>query len=375
MTGIYVHIPFCQKKCQYCDFISFANCEKNIKEKYVKALLAEIKNTKIKDKVNTIYIGGGTPSILDAQQIQQILQAIYEQFAIEKEAEVTIEINPGTVDFEKLKIYKNCGINRLSIGLQATQNRLLQMLGRIHQYEDFEKVFEEARKVGFRNINVDLMLGLPTQTLEEVEQSLEKVIQLKPEHISIYSLILEEGTALEKLVSNGELEMLPEDLERKMYWETKKILEQNGYEHYEISNFAKKGFCSKHNMSCWEQEEYVGFGVGAHSYMDKKRFSNLENLPKYLENVENGEFLQNQILQETQNFEAQAKEYMMLGFRKLEGISISQFEQKFHIHPLFYFRFEISKLEGEGLIEVDLDKIRLTKKGLDFANLVFEEFV
>ncbi len=375
MTGIYVHIPFCQKKCQYCDFISFANCENNIKEKYVKALLAEIKNTKIKAKVNTIYIGGGTPSVLEVQQIQQILQAIYEQFAIEKEAEVTIEINPGMVDFEKLEGYQKSGINRLSIGLQATQNCLLQMLGRIHRYEDFEKAFEEAREVGFCNINVDLMLGLPTQTLEEVEQSLEKVIQLKPEHISIYSLILEEGTPLEKLVAKGELEMLPEDLERKMYWETKKILEQNGYEHYEISNFAKKGFCSKHNMSCWEQEEYVGFGVGAHSYVDKKRFSNLENLPKYLENVENGEFAQNQILQETQNFEAQAKEYMMLGFRKLEGISISQFEQKFHIHPLFYFRFEISKLEEEGLIEVDLDRIRLTKKGLDFANLVFEEFV
>ncbi len=375
MTGIYVHIPFCQKKCQYCDFISFANCENNIKEKYVKALLAEIKNTKIKAKVNTIYIGGGTPSVLEAQQIQQILQAIYEQFAIEKEAEVTIEINPGMVDFEKLEGYQKSGINRLSIGLQATQNCLLQMLGRIHQYEDFEKAFEQAREVGFRNINVDLMFGLPTQTLEEVKQSLEKVIQLKTEHISIYSLILEEGTPLEKLVAKGELEMLPEDLERKMYWETKKILEKNGYEHYEISNFAKKGFCSKHNMSCWEQEEYVGFGIGAHSYVDKKRFSNLENLQEYLENAENGEFVQNQILQETQNFEAQAKEYMMLGFRKLEGISISQFEQKFHIHPLFYFRFEISKLEEEGLIEVDLDRIRLTKKGLDFANLVFEEFV
>lgn len=375
MTGIYVHIPFCQKKCQYCDFISFDDCENMTKEKYVDALLAEIKNTKINAKINTIYIGGGTPSVLEAKQIQKIMQTINTQFEIDKQAEITIEINPGTVNFEKLECYKNSGINRLSIGLQATQNRLLAMLGRIHQYEDFEKVYQEARKVGFDNINVDLMLGLPTQTLEEAEQSLDKVIQLNPEHISIYSLILEEGTALEKRVANGELDMVSEDLERKMYWKTKKILEQNGYEHYEISNFAKKGFRSQHNLSCWEQEEYVGFGVAAHSYVDKKRVSNVENLQEYLKNIENSEFSKNQILQEKQNFEAQAKEYMMLGFRKLDGISISQFEQKFHIHPLFYFRFEISKLEEKGLIEVDLDQIRLTKKGLDFANFVFEEFV
>lgn len=375
MIGIYVHIPFCQKKCKYCDFISFASCDEKIKQRYVEALLKEIKNTKINQKINTIYIGGGTPSTLSLEEIEKILKAIDEQFEMDKNAEITIEINPGTVDFEKLESYRKSGINRLSIGLQATQNRLLDMLGRIHQYQDFEKVFHDARAAGFDNVNVDLMLGLPTQTLEELMESLEKVIQLDPEHISIYSLILEEGTDLEKLVSNGKLEMPAEDLERKMYWKTKKILEKSGYEHYEISNFAKMDFRSKHNLSCWEQEEYVGFGLAAHSYVDKKRFSNIENLETYIKNVENNEFDKNKILQEKQNFEVQAKEYMILGFRKLEGISISKFEQKFHVHPLFYFRFEISKLEGEGLIEVDLDKIKLTKKGLDFANLVFQEFV
>lgn len=221
---------------------------------------------------------------------------------------------------------------------------------------------------GFANINVDLMLGLPTQTLEELKDSLKTVIGLEPEHISLYSLILEEGTELEKLVSKHELEMVSEDLERKMYWETKKILEQNGYIHYEISNFAKQDFASKHNLACWNQEEYIGFGVAAHSYCDKKRFSNTNDLVEYMKNS-------HKILEEEQNFETQAKEYMMLGLRKLEGVSISKFEQKFQINPLFYFRFEISKLVEEELLEVDLDNVRLTQKGLDFANRVFEEFV
>lgn len=375
MSGVYVHIPFCQKKCRYCDFISFDDCTKEIQKKYVECLLEEIKHTNFAKKIDTIYLGGGTPSILEAQEIQRILQAIWEQFDVAKKAEITIEINPGTVDLEKLEAYQKSGINRLSIGLQATQNHLLEMLGRIHHYEEFEKAYREARQVGFANMSVDLMLGLPKQSLEDLEESLQKVIALNPEHISIYSLILEEGTPLEKSILAGTLKMPSEDLERKMYGRTKKILEQNGYVHYEISNFAKNGFASKHNLACWEQEEYIGFGVGAHSYVDRKRFSNTENLAEYRKNIECSEFDKNRILQEEQNFEAQAKEYMMLGFRKLEGISISKFEQKFHVHPLFYFRFEISKLEKEGLIEVDLDKICLTKKGLNFANLVFEEFV
>lgn len=375
MSGIYVHIPFCQKKCKYCDFISFDSCVREIQKNYIECLIEEIKHTKFAKKIDTIYIGGGTPSILEIQEIQQILQVIFEQFDVTKNAEITIEINPGTVDLKKMKGYQKSGVNRLSIGLQATQNHLLEMLGRIYQYEEFEKVYQEARQVGFSNINVDLMLGLPRQSLSDLEESLQKVVALSPEHISIYSLILEEGTPLEKSILAGTLEMPPEDLERKMYWKTKKILEQKGYVHYEISNFAKNGFVSKHNLACWEQEEYIGFGLGAHSYIEKKRFSNTESLAEYRKNIENGKLDKNQFLQEVQNFEMQAKEYMMLGFRKLEGISISKFEQKFHVHPLFYFRFEISKLEEESLIEVDLDKICLTKKGLDFANLVFEEFI
>lgn len=374
--GVYVHIPFCQKKCKYCDFVSFDKCGEAAQARYVQAIAKEIENCKIVKKVNTIYIGGGTPSILPAEYIEQILEKINQKFEVAQDAEITIEVNPGTVDFAKLEMYKKIGINRLSIGLQSAQNRLLELIGRIHKYEEFVKVYEMARSLGFSNINVDLMLGLPTQTLEELQESLQNVINLGPEHISLYSLILEEGTELEKLVSEKKLEMAPEELERKMYWETKKILEKSGYEHYEISNFAKTGFKSQHNLACWNQDEYVGFGLTAHSYVGKRRFSNTDNLDEYLENIENGDFEKNVIVQENeQTFEEQAKEYMMLNLRKLEGVSISKFEQKFRIHPLFYFRFEISKLEEEGLLEVDLDEVRLTKKGLDFANLVFEEFV
>lgn len=231
-------------------------------------------------------------------------------------------------------------------------------------------------KLGFDNINVDLMLGLPEQTLQDLEETLQEIILLNPEHISVYSLILEEGTELENLISNGNLVMISEDLERKMYEKTRKVLEKNSYVHYEISNFAKKGFLSRHNLNCWNQEEYRGFGLAAHSYVGKKRFSNIDHLQDYIENCQKNEFGQNQVLQEKeQTFEQQAKEYMMLGLRKIHGVSISKFEQKFQVHPLFYFRFEISKLEEQGLIEVDLDEIRLTRKGIDFANLVFEEFV
>lgn len=374
--GMYIHIPFCQKKCRYCDFISFGECDNEIKEKYVKSLVEEIGHFETKKKISTIYIGGGTPSILPVEAIEKILERIRNQFAVLENAEITIEVNPGTVDLEKLRKYKKMGVNRLSVGLQSTHNRCLNLLGRIHSYEVFIKTYEEARTVGFDNINVDLMLGFPTQSLEELRESLQKIVALKPEHVSIYSLILEEGTELEKLVLEKKLEMIPEELERKMYWESKKILEENGFLQYEISNFAKKGMESKHNLACWNQEEYIGFGVSSHSYESKRRFSKINCLEEYIENIENKNFDKNIILQEKeQTFEEQAKEYMMLGLRKIEGVSISKFEQKFQIHPLFYFRFEISKLEEKGLLEVDLDEIRLTKKGLDFANLVFEEFV
>lgn len=219
------------------------------------------------------------------------------------------------------------------------------------------------------------MLGIPTQTEAELIESVEEIIKLDPNHISIYSLILEEETEFQKLVEKGVLKLLDEETERNMYWKTKEILEKNSYKQYEISNFSKKGFESKHNMDCWNQEEYIGFGVAAHSYINNKRFSNTNNFEEYVKNIETGNFEANIEIHEKQNREAKAKEFMLLGLRKISGVSISAFERKFRINPLFYFRFEIEKLVNEGLIEVDLDNIKLTKKGLDLANLVFEEFV
>ena len=375
--GIYIHIPFCKKKCEYCDFVSFSGIE-NMQEEYVKALIIDIKNSSklVSDyKIDTIYFGGGTPSYIDSKYIVDILKIIKENYKVLDDAEITIEVNPGTVDKKKLSDYKNAGINRLSIGLQSTHNRLLQLIGRVHNYDEFVSTYKLAREVGFENINVDLMLGLPTQSLDEIVSSVREIILLNSEHISLYSLILEEGTLLDEKVKKGELELTDEKLERHMYWRTKQLLEQAGYKHYEISNFAKETHESKHNMNCWNQNEYLGFGLAAHSYFDNKRFSRIINLKEYIKNIQENNFEKNIVIEEEQDRESKAKEYMMLGFRKLEGISISEFERIFEINPLFYFRFEISKLEEEGLIEVDLDNISLTRKGLDFANLVFEEFV
>ena len=372
--GIYVHIPFCKKKCKYCDFISFS-CFDEKEEEYVNCLIKEIENKKCSNVVSTIYIGGGTPSIIDSKNIIKILEAIFSNFNVLDDTEITIEVNPGTVTREKLEDYKAAGINRLSIGLQSTQNRILNLIGRIHTYEEFLNTYNLAKEVGFENINVDLMLAIPTQTEEEIIESVQKVIDLNPNHISLYSLILEEGTELEALIEDGKLELIDEDLERKMYWKTKELLEKNEYNHYEISNFSKKGHESKHNLSCWNQEEYLGVGLAAHSYYRRKRFSNIDDLDKYLENIRQMDFEKNIELHEIQNNPIQMREFMMLGLRKIEGVKISDFERKFRINPLFYFRFEISNLTDEDLIEVDLESIKLTKKGLDFANLVLEKFI
>ena len=376
--GIYIHIPFCKKKCSYCDFKSFEKINEKIKKEYIEALIKEIQLTKNNSNyiVSTIYIGGGTPSFIDEKYIKEILQAIYKKWEIKPEVEITIEINPGTINKSKLEAYRMMGINRLSIGLQSTNDYLLKKIGRIHNYQDFIDTYILARKTGFKNINVDLMLALPEQTLENLMQSVRKIINLNPEHISIYSLILEENTELFSKVQKGEEALVKDELEREMYWKSKEAFEEAGYIHYEISNYSKKGYESKHNKNCWSQKEYLGFGIAAHSYLEEKRFCNIDNLNKYIENIKKGNLEENRIIEEkNRTKENIAKEYMMLGLRKIEGVSISEFQRKFELNPLFYFRFEISKLQKLDLIEVDLDNIRLTKRGLDLANIVFEEFV
>lgn len=377
--GIYIHIPFCKKKCYYCDFISY--CDKNeLIDKYIECLKKEIINFSQKYKdvydITTIYIGGGTPSSINEKYIKNIIDTINNNIVnIKKIKEITIEVNPGTITKEKIEQYKMARINRISIGLQSTNNKLLEEIGRIHDFDEFLETYNMARKVGFKNINVDLMLGLPNQTIKDLSNSVDKIIQLNPEHISIYSLILEENTVLFNLIEQGKLILPTDEVERNMYWYIKNKLELSGYKHYEISNFAKEGYESKHNWNCWEQKQYVGFGVAAHSYLKDKRFSNIENLEQYINNIENDNLEKNYILHENQNIYDKKKEYMLLGLRKIDGVSIQKFKNKFDDNPIYLFRKELKKLIEEDLLEIDGDDIRLTNKGLDLANVVWEEFV
>ena len=384
--GLYIHIPFCKRKCKYCDFVSYSNIDNRI-QKYIFYLKKEIEDIGISNSnaykmgedslinIKTIYIGGGTPSYIDSKYIKEILEKVRENYKVSEDVEITLEMNPGTIDESKLQDYKEAGINRISIGLQSTNNKTLKRIGRIHTYEEFLEAFLLARKVGFENINVDLMLALPKQTIGELEEGLEKVIELNPEHISIYSLILEENTALYNEVNDGKYIMPSDEEERKMYWKTKRKLEKAGYIHYEISNFAKKGFESKHNLACWNQEEYIGVGAAAHSYTNNVRYSNIDDIEKYINNFEIGKDIDNLIFHEKQNHESKIKEYMILGLRKIEGIDIDKFKNKFFGNPLYIFRKELDKLIKEDLVEIDGNYIKLTSKGLDLANIVWEEFI
>lgn len=377
--GIYIHIPFCKQKCYYCDFISYSNKCSEVKE-YIESLKKEIEEFDFSNyKVTSIYIGGGTPSYIDSIYIVEILSELKEKLKCNliefKDIEITIEVNPGTVDTKKLNDYKKLGINRLSIGLQSTKNDILKKIGRIHTYQEFLEIYKLARETGFKNINIDLMIGIPGQKIGDLKNTLQDIIKLEPEHISVYSLIIEENTPIEKMLENGEIKLPDEDLERNMYWYVKNTLELNGYNHYEISNFAKFGKESRHNLNCWNQEEYIGFGVAAHSYLNGIRFSNTINVEEYIQHIENNRKEENIQIEESQSLEDKKNEFMMLGFRKIQGVDIARFKEKFIDNPIFLYRENLNKLVEEGLIEVDLNHIKLTNKGIDLANLVFEEFV
>ena len=385
-VGIYVHIPFCKQKCKYCDFKSYTGKEALVQE-YIKWVKYELKEVGDGNKldyegglddlvvVDTIYIGGGTPSFIDSKYIVEIIDTIRKHYTIVNNPEITIEINPGTITEKKLNDYFNCGINRISIGLQSNHEKLLKELGRIHSYKEFEDAYLTARKVGFKNINVDLMIGLPNQTLDDVNETIDEIEKYNTEHISVYSLIVEDETPLCKEIEKGILTLPSDEDERKMYWTVKNRLQEDGYIHYEISNFAKPGFESKHNMNCWKQQEYIGIGVAAHSYTNGVRFSNVDQIEEYIKNFEIEKEEDNLIFHEKQNKNSMMKEYMMLGLRKIEGVQIQAFKSKFGENPIFLYRKELEKLANEELIEVDGDYIKLTNKGIDLANLVWEEFV
>lgn len=374
--GLYIHVPFCKSKCGYCDFNSYAGKEDMIPA-YFDALSREVGIYSVKLKnahIDTIYIGGGTPSYVDAKYIYNILNICRQSFSIAKGAEVTIESNPGTLSFEKLLAYKTIGINRLSIGLQACQNRILRRIGRIHSMEEFEENYSAARKAGFKNINVDLMFGLPGQEMRDWAESLAKVAKLGAEHISCYGLNIEAGTPIASYIESDP-ECLPgEDDDREMYGLAIDKLSRKGYVHYEISNFARKGFECRHNLMYWDCGRYIGLGAGAHSYFEGKRYSNVREIEKYTDSL----LMRNTAPvdgAEEIDGKTQMSEFMILGLRKVEGVLKEEFEKRFGKEITEEYGEGIARVIRAGLLEDTGCGFRLTRRGLNLANEVLIEFI
>ncbi len=384
--GIYVHIPFCVRKCNYCDFLSAPEDISCVRE-YVFMLKKEIlafKKAAGRYYVRTIYFGGGTPSSIDAGLIAEIFETIRDVFDLTFLTETTIEVNPGTVSPEKLSMYGRIGFNRLSIGVQSADDNELKMLGRIHTFEQARETVEEARKAGFMNISCDVISALPGQSMEKYKDNLEKILSLNPEHISSYSLIIEEGTKFFEMYGpDGEKkEMLPdEETDRAMYAWTKERLKKAGYERYEISNYARPGFESVHNSSYWTGTDYIGFGLGAASLIDGRRYSNVGTHGEYSmyaadETIDDTNVSTRcRLLDEVLDKEAQMSEFMILGLRMTKGVSETSFREKFNENLSDIYGKSIEKLVREGLLERSDDYIRLTDFGLDVSNIVFEEFL
>lgn len=367
---VYVHIPFCVRKCNYCDFLSAPASEQE-RQEYVESLCQQIRSYGEAAKayrVISIFIGGGTPSILTGEQVAAIFQTLRDIFYIEESAEVTIEMNPGTDTEDKWKTYRDVGINRLSIGLQSADNSELEVLGRIHAYEDFLETYRMARDAGFGNINVDLISAVPGQTTESWEGTLRKVAELAPEHISAYSLIIEEGTPFYEIYGEdgvreekkrercGFLQLPDEDSERRMYYDTKRVLTEYGYHRYEISNYAKPGYECRHNLGYWNRTEYIGFGSGAASFMNHKRWVWGEEA---------------QML----SLEDEMEEYMFLGLRKTAGVSKARFKHEFGTDMESVYKKVLADMEEKRLLEQKGDIVRLTEKGIDVSNYVMSEFL
>ncbi|HHW30210.1 MAG TPA: oxygen-independent coproporphyrinogen III oxidase [Clostridiaceae bacterium] len=378
VTGIYIHLPFCRSKCNYCDFNSYPDKD-NLIPAYFKAVEMELDSygNKLKHhRINTIFIGGGTPSYVNEKYIIQLLNTCRRNFNISSNAEITIESNPGTLCRDKVKAYRQSGINRLSIGLQAWQDRILKKLGRTHTLEDYLNNFSLAREEGFDNISTDLIFAIPGQTLEEWCETLENVVAMGPEHISCYSLQIEEGTVFGRLFSEGGLTPVDDEYDREMYYRAKEILRNAGYEHYEISNFAKPGYQCKHNLIYWQTAQYLGVGAGAHSYIEGKRFNNVYSPEKYINLIQTGKSTVENVINIDR--EEAMSEYMILGLRLIEGISGRDFENKFGVGLWEAFGVPLEKLLRKGLIVIDPEKgnnVRLTEKGLDLANQVFVECI
>lgn len=381
---LYVHIPFCVQKCKYCDFLS-GNYDVKLRERYTYALISEIESyrERFKDEtVTSIYVGGGTPTFLEVVFMQRIFEAIFQNFNVAEDAEISMECNPGTGSLEAFKIYRHMGVNRLSIGLQSANEDELELLGRIHTFEKFETTFREARLAGFDNINVDIMTGLPFQTWNKLSNTIKKVTYLKPEHISCYSLIIEEGTFfydkykedVERREKDLETEALPDlDTEYELYKRAQQLLEEKGYHQYEISNYAYEGKECRHNIGYWKRTPYLGVGLGAASLIDEVRYTNVRDISTYIEKCELDESVR---VEEIELSKRDAmSEYMYLGLRMNYGIVRQEFFDTFQITVEAVFGKVIKKNEALGLLKAAEGRIFLTDKGMDVANQVMAEFL
>lgn len=374
--SVYIHIPFCVRKCLYCDFLSGPASEASQKA-YINALCEEIRSEAYKYegfRVVSVFIGGGTPSVIDAEDIRRVLNTLRQSYRMAAECETTIEVNPGTATEDKLRIYRECGINRLSIGLQSAMNGELKALGRIHSYEDFLDTYEKAVKRGFSNINVDLMSAIPEQSLSSYRETLNRVLRLTPQpvHISAYSLIVEEGTPFYENTPK-----LPdEDTEREMYKITREILEEAGFHRYEISNYAKPGYECFHNKVYWTRGNYVGFGIGSASLVKNRRFHNITELESYVNHIK-------EYATEIQSLtmEEQMEEFMFLGLRMMKGVSEQEFYENYHQRFEQVFPGVIAKYVKLGLLAAevidgtDFLQVRLTLQGIDVSNTIMADFL
>lgn len=390
MLGLYIHIPFCVKKCKYCDFNSY-KMDLDSKKRYIEDLKIEMElysnklniDNKYKNKedfnidknniITSIFIGGGTPSILTSEEIRDIFVNIKEKFNIDKNAEITIECNPGTLTLEKLETMKEVGINRLSIGLQAVQEKHLNFIGRIHSYKEFEKNYMDALHVGFKNINIDLMYSLPNQKMCDWKETLEKVTDLNPTHISAYSLILEEGTELYNMYENNQFDLIDENIDIEMYEYTINYLKSKGYNQYEISNYSQEGYDCKHNILYWECEHYIGLGAGASGYINNNRYNNLDSLEDYHLSLAK----RKKPIQDSENLSIKdmIEEKIFMGLRMNKGIKFKDFEKKFEIDFREKYNKQIEVLLSRKLINQSFEGIQLTQKGREISNSIFIEFM
>jgi len=368
--GLYLHIPFCIRKCNYCDFCSYPISDANWKECYIEALLSEISSYSSRNlKVNTVFFGGGTPSLLTATEFEKIVSCIDKSFSLSDGFEFSMELNPGTLSCEKMRSFAEMGLNRVSIGLQSIHENELKKLGRIHNYDEFAKAYATVFDFGIENINVDLMYGIPEQTKKSFAETVDKILTLSPKHLSLYGLILEKGTVFWNI--QDRLNLPSEDEECDMYYLAAEKLKGAGYSHYEISNYAKPGYECRHNLKYWRDEEYIGVGVSAYSYLDGKRFGNSSKINEYLSS-DSKKYNYEEIISK----EDEAYEYAMLRFRLAEGFSLSEYENRFGKSFLTSDRAEkILNYQRLGYINCSEDGISLSDKGFYISNRILTDLL